>query len=134
MKIKVDYSGKKQVNAHFKNFNIATDQPITSGGEELAPTPFELFLSSMVTCAGIYVRDFCNNRSLPTDGITLEQEVVFNKESKLLEKVSITIKLPSNFIEKYDDAIIHTASLCLVKRQLNPAIVFDVAIVRGSDI
>lgn len=130
MKIKVDFSGKKQVTAHFKNFEIITDQPIAGGGEGLAPAPFELFLSSMATCAGIYVREFCISRSLSTEEVYLEQEMDFNSETKKINKVVITIFIPTNFPEKYDSAIINSAALCLVKRQLATDILFDINITR----
>jgi ribosomal protein S12 methylthiotransferase accessory factor len=130
MKIKVDFRGKKQVTAHFGNFDITTDQPVAAGGEELAPTPFELFLSSLVTCAGIFVREFCIGRSLPTENVYLEQEMEFNKEIKKISKIAIHIFIPQDFPEKYDTAIINSASLCLVKRHLTPDIHFDIDIVR----
>jgi putative redox protein len=130
MKIKVDFSGKKQVTAHFKNFDIITDQPIAAGGEDLAPTPFELFLSSLATCAGIFVREFCIGRSLPTENVYLEQEIDFNKEIKKISKIAIHIFIPKNFPEKYDQAIINSAALCLVKRHLTPDIHFEINIVR----
>lgn len=131
MKISVDFNGKKQVNAHFKDFEINSDQPISSGGEGKAPTPFELFLASMATCAGIYTRDFCITREISTEGITLEQEIVFNKTSKLLEKVFISILVPVSFPSKYDEALIHVASLCLVKKQLREDIELEIKIIRS---
>lgn len=130
MTILVDFEGKKQVNAHFNNFHIHTDQPVISGGEELAPSPFEVFQASLATCAGIYVREFCEKRLLATDMITLEQEIILNKETKLLESVNLIIFVSSDFPEKYDDAMIHTASLCLVKKQLNPSIAFNITVKR----
>lgn len=130
MKISVDFSGKKQVTAHFNNFHIVTDQPVAAGGEGTAPTPFELFLSSMATCAGIFVKEFCLSRSLPTDEVHLEQEIEFNRELKRIDKLAITIFIPSSFPEKYDQAIINSAALCLVKRHLISEINFEINITR----
>mgnify|MGYP002346444904 CR=1 FL=1 len=130
MKIKVDFTGKKQVTAHFKDFEIATDQPVAVGGEGVAPTPFELFLSSMATCAGIFVKEFCDSRSLPTENVYLEQEIDFNREIKQINKIIITIFIPNSFPEKYDQAIINSAALCLVKRHLTSEILFDIKILR----
>lgn len=130
MKILVNFEGKKQVNAHFKKFHLPTDQPMISGGDELAPSPFDVFLSSLATCAGIYVREFCEKREIPTQFISLEQENILDMETKILTCIDLTIFVPSDFPEKYDEAMIHTASLCLVKKQLNPTIKFDITVKR----
>ena len=130
MKINVHFEGNKKVIAQFQDYKVVTDQPITSGGDASAPSPFDMFLSSLATCAGIYVKGFCDNRQLPTNEITLEQNVVMNTETKVLEKISLKIFLPSNFIDKYDEAIINVASLCLVKKQLKESIKFEITIER----
>ena len=71
MEMVIDFPGGARVDAHFGLFTVGTDQPPQGGGEGSAPTPFELFLSSIGTCAGIYVLGFCRQRSLPTDGIRI---------------------------------------------------------------
>ena len=74
--IMVTFPGGKRVDAQVGNFVIATDQPVSGGGGEAAPAPFDLFLASIATCAGIYALGFCQARGLPTEGLVLEQEVI----------------------------------------------------------
>ena len=52
---KITFPGNKKVDAEFNGFTIKTDQPVNQGGVGSAPTPFETFLASLGTCAGIYV-------------------------------------------------------------------------------
>ncbi|WP_091348654.1 OsmC family protein [Anaerobranca gottschalkii] len=42
-----------------------------AGGEGSAPTPFDLFLSSIATCAGVYALGFCQSKGLSTEGLKL---------------------------------------------------------------
>jgi putative redox protein len=113
-------SGAK-VNAEFKNHIIKTDQPVKGGGEDSAPAPFDLFLASIGTCAGIYVKGFCDQRKLPTENIKLLQTMSFNSETRLVDHITLEIKLPADFPEKYKDAVINAANLCAVKKHLaNP--------------
>ena len=63
MELVIDFPGKSRVDAHFGKFTVATDQPPIAS----APSPFDLFLSSIGTCAGIYVLGFCRQRNLPTE-------------------------------------------------------------------
>ena len=71
--MEITFDGGKVVTAHSHNHIIRTDQPVDSGGENSAPAPFELFLASIGTCAGIYVKSFCDNRQIATENIRIIQ-------------------------------------------------------------
>jgi ribosomal protein S12 methylthiotransferase accessory factor len=124
MEIKITFPGGQKVNAELNNRIIPTDQPVTSGGDDSAPTPFDYFLSSLGTCAGIYVLSFCQQRQIATEGLALTQRMEFASSEdgkRRLVKVIMDIDLPSGFPEKYRNAIIKTAELCTVKKVLmNP--------------
>ncbi|MGC9469181.1 MAG: OsmC family protein [Anaerolineae bacterium] len=97
---------------------IRTDQPVSGGGERSAPTPFELFLASMGTCAGIYVLSFCQQRGLPTDEIRIREKVEMDPQTHLVSEVKLEIQLPPDFPRKYESALVRAAELCAVKRHL----------------
>ncbi len=78
MEISIDFPGGTRVNAHFGSFTVATDQPVAFGGENSAPSPFELFLASLATCAGFYVLGFCKSRGISAEGIRLVQKLERN--------------------------------------------------------
>lgn len=118
MDIKVEFAGNKKVYAKINDFVIETDQPEFAGGDNSAPAPFELFMASIATCAGIYVKMFCDNRKLPTENIEITQNAEYNNETGLPTKISINIKLPSDFPEKYKDAVIKVAEKCKVKQTI----------------
>lgn len=131
MAIEVYFAGPKKVNAKLEGFTVETDQPVRAGGNESAPTPFALFLSSLATCAGIYVKGFCDQRGLPTENVTLTLEHITDPIKKSISKFIIRIFVPADFPDKYDNAIIQAAALCAVKRHLDPAIENEITIVRG---
>ncbi|MDZ7634000.1 MAG: OsmC family protein [Bacteroidales bacterium] len=80
---------------------------------------FELFLASIGTCAGNYVKSFCDQRGIPAEGIKIIQSVAFNPEKRVPGRISLDIQLPADFPEKYKAAIINAAELCLVKKTIN---------------
>jgi ribosomal protein S12 methylthiotransferase accessory factor len=131
MSIEVYFAGLKKVNARLEGFTVETDQPVRAGGEGSAPTPFALFLSSLATCAGIYIKGFCDQRSLPSEDIKLTLDYIVDPVSKNIGKFIIKIFVPVGFPEKYDPALVKSASLCSVKRHLNPAIENEIMVVRG---
>jgi ribosomal protein S12 methylthiotransferase accessory factor len=107
--------------AHFRGFDIVTDQPASDGGDNSAPSPFELFLTSLATCAGYFVVAFCQQRDIPTDDIHLVQRMERDDQSHMVSKITIEVSLPPSFPDKYRAAVIRAADLCTVKKHLvNP--------------
>lgn len=123
MEMLIDFPGGSRVDAHFGSFTVATDQPPVAS----APTPFALFLSSIGTCAGIYVLGFCQQRGLPTEGIRIVERVHNNPMSGMVEKIDLEIQVPAEFPEKYRDSLVRSAELCAVKKHLENPPVFEVS-------
>ena len=130
MSIHIYFDGNKKVNADIDGFSVHTDQPVQSGGDSSAPTPFGMFLASLGTCAGIYVKGFCDQRGIDTTDIRLSLDTIHDPVKKRIGKFIIDIHVPKDFPEQYDEALIRTASLCAVKRHLDPSIENDIKIVR----
>jgi len=126
MKIEVFFGENKQVHADIKGFIVKTDQPVKQGGDATAPSPFDLFLASIATCAGIYVKSFCEQRNLPTSQIKIIQEVIFDELTKMVSDIKIEIQLPQEFPEKYKEAVVNAANLCAVKKHLQIPPQFEV--------
>ena len=122
MKMEILFPGGKRVDALFDGFTVQTDQPVSSGGENSAPAPFDLFLASIGTCAGIYILSFCQQRSIPTEEIRLVQNNGRNPETGFLE-IGIDIVVPSGFPEKYRNALIRSAELCAVKKHITDQLI-----------
>lgn len=120
MEMMIDFPGGAQVDAHFGPFTVHTDQP--SGNEYgSGPTPFEVFLSSLGTCAGIYVLGFCRQRGLPTEGIRIIQRANSDRQTGMVNEIEIEILVPPTFPEKYYEALVRSADQCKVKKHMeNP--------------
>jgi len=124
--MEISFDGGKVITAHVHGHDIKTDQPVNQGGENSAPTPFELFLASIGTCAGIYVKIFCDNRKIPADKIKIIQTAEYDKQSGLPLNIRLDIKLPVDFPEVYKEAVIKAAELCKVKKTIANPPQFDV--------
>lgn len=124
--MEITFDGGKIVTAHSHGHIIKTDQPLESGGQNCAPSPFELFLASIATCAGIYVKSFCDNRQIPAENIKIIQTTEYNKETGLPSSVKIDIQLPPDFPEKYTASVLHVAGLCKVKKSIANPPVFEI--------
>lgn len=114
----VTFPGGAAVEAQFEGTTIRTDQPVKHGGGGTAPTPFELFLGSIATCAGFYALRFCQERKIDTEGLALSMSWERDPVTKLIASIRIDMTLPAGFPEKYREAIVRAADQCAVKKHL----------------
>src|SRR5512135_1053634 len=121
MEMIIDFPGGSRVDAHFGPHTVATDQPPVAS----APSPFATFLSSIGTCAGIYVLGFCQQRGLPTEGIRIVQRI-HSGFTGMVDQIDLEIQVPPTFPEKYRDSLIRSADLCAVKKHLEKPPKFDI--------
>ncbi len=122
--ITIRFAGGKKVVAEFNGFAVTTDQPVKFGGEGSAPSPYEYFLASIGTCAGVYVLGFCEKRNIPTENIALRQSLLYRKvegDKIILEKILIEVQVPPAFPQEYHEALIKFIDQCAVKKTImNP--------------
>jgi len=112
VEIKVTFPGAARVDAQYGDMKIVTNQDGT------APAPFALFLASIGTCAGIYVKHFCDQRNIPADDIEIIQHMETDPLTRLVGRINLEIKLPAGFPDKYREAVIRAADQCAVKKHL----------------
>ncbi len=122
-----------RVDALHEGFWIRTDQPVGAGGSGAAPSPFDLFLASIGTCAGFYALRFCQQRNLDTEGLTLSLALQRGPEGKHIASIRIEISLPPTFPEKYRDALLRAVDQCAVKRHILEPPTFEVVALRPGE-
>jgi len=126
--VEVSFPGGLRVDARIGDVVIRTDQPREAGGEGSAPAPFDLFLASLATCAGIYALGYCRARNLPTDGLRLVQTVESDAATKLPTHVRLEVTLPPGFPEHHRPAILRAVAGCKVKKTIAASPSFDVVL------
>jgi putative redox protein len=124
--MEITFDGGKVITAHLNEHIIKTDQSVKSGGQNSAPAPYDLFLASIGTCAGIYVKSFCDQREIPSENIRIIQTVKFDSLTRLPDTIKLEIQLPADFPDKYKTAVINAAELCAVKKTINNPPKFEI--------
>lgn len=121
MEMQIVFPGGAQVDAVMPDGMV-----ITTDQDGSAPSPLSLFLTSIGTCAGIYVLSFCQQRGLPTEGLRIVQRNRTSPQTRMVEEIELDIQLPPDFPEQYREAVIRSASLCAVKKHIENPPRFDV--------
>ncbi len=129
--MEVYFPGGKRVYADYSGFTIETDQPARGGGEGSAPAPFDLFLASIGTCAGIYALGFMQQRGIDPAGSKLKMRTQYNPAVGLIDQIDLELQTPPGFPEKYLDAIINAMELCAVKKHLQQPPKFSITTIGG---
>lgn len=121
MDIEVYFEEGAKVNARMGKHEVRTDQKEYGGGQDSAPAPFDYFLISLATCAGIFIKVFCNKRDIDSSEIRILQKHRNDPQTRKLTGIDLEIVLPDGFPDKYREAVIKAADQCSVKRLLkNP--------------
>lgn len=122
MELTIDFPGESRVDAHFGQFTVRTDQPPAAS----ASSPFDLFLASIGTCAGIYVLGFCQQRGLSTEQMSIVERIHRSPSTGMVDKIDLEIQVPPSFPAKYYDSLVRSAELCAVKKHLENPPKFDI--------
>jgi len=128
MDIELSFPGGKRVVAQVGAHRIETDQPVELGGQDTAPAPFDLFLASIGTCAGIYALGFLQARGLSTEGLRLHQQVDLDPVTHLPRSIRLAITLPSDCPERYRAAVLRAVENCKVKKTIAAMPSFEVVL------
>ena len=126
--MKIEMLDGRKLKASQGNFTIISDQSTEAGGNEDYPEPFDYFLASMPLCAAFYIRKFCQQRDISTEGITVTQQHQSIGDDNYKKRFSISIELPESFPKKYKKAVIAAANTCTVKKVIQAAPEFEISV------
>ena len=126
--IKIAMPGGRLVNASIGARIIATDQPASNGGTDSAPTPFELFLAAIGTCAGHSAAAYCESRGIPTGNLSLEMVCHRSSEERRYDRMSLRLLVPEDFPQRDRIAIERAMNHCSVKKHILQAPEFELAV------
>jgi ribosomal protein S12 methylthiotransferase accessory factor len=129
MDLTITFPGGKRVAAELGGLRVETDQPVAGGGEGSALAPYDLFLASLGTCAGIYALGSLQARKLPTEGLALRQRVTTDPSTGLATAVALELTLPPGVPESHRAAIVRAVEHCKVKKSLASPPSFSVRLV-----
>lgn len=114
----ISFPGGKKADAHVRGFTIHADQKKDSDGDDSAPTPFEIFVASIGTCTGMVALNFCRVRGLDTTGLAIGMEYEKDEKSGRYPEITVSIRLPKDFPEKYRKPFERAVDQCTVKKHI----------------
>jgi putative redox protein len=117
MNILIQFNPEGKIIASYKGKEITMDD-----------SPYMIYLSTVGMCSAVYVRAFFNQRNFDLSQVSLDQQIDYNDETKMVDNIAIHVNLPADFPSKYQNAIKAVVDQCPVKKHfVNPPTVGVIA-------
>jgi ribosomal protein S12 methylthiotransferase accessory factor len=130
MKIEVSLLTGQKLKASFGDHEVISDQGISVGGNAEHPEPFDYFLASMPLCAAFFMRRFCQERDISTEGLfVVQHNENVSGDDKYKKKMTLEVTVPNGFPTKYRKALLAAANTCTVKKVIQAMPDFEIEIV-----
>ena len=123
----ISFPGGMQVQAQYKQFSIVTDQPVVNGGSNAAPSPYDLFLASIGTCAGYYALRYCQSRGFVPKDFEFKITPKWNDKNQLVY-IGINVQTFSSIPPEHCAGLAKAIESCAVKKVLCNAPSIEVSV------
>lgn len=117
-RVRVDHLGGDEFEVSVRQHRLHVDQPIADGGTDRAPTPTELFVSSLAACVAFYARRFLSRHDLPTVGLSVDAEYSMAARPARVEEIKVHLAVPDGVPDEKRAALLAVASHCTVHNTL----------------
>ena len=112
----------------------SADEPLSAGGTDTGPNPYELLLGSLAACTCVTIAWYCRHKGLPLDEVRVhlshdktykeDCEDSENKGAKI-DKISRTIELDGDLDAAQRQRMLEIADRCPVHKTLHNEIVVE---------
>jgi putative redox protein len=110
---------------------LASDEPLTVGGTDTGPTPYDLLLAALGTCASMTAGVYARRKGWPLESVTVrlthsrihaaDCENCETKEVRL-ERIDVVIELTGLLTEQQRARLLEITERCPVQRTLESRI------------
>lgn len=108
----ITHEGGLRFVAQVRSHRIVVDQPSHAGGDDAGPMPVELLGASLGTCIALYVKQFCQSRGLPYDGMRVELEQHGAQNPNRIGEFVVRVVLPTALPEHYATLLERVVKSC----------------------
>jgi len=134
--VTVEHRHGDQFAIHIRDHVVVVDQPADVGGDDVGPTPTELFVASLVSCVAFYAHRHLRRHRLDSTGLRVTAGYRMVSRPARVSDVEIRLHLPPDFPPARRDALLAVAGHCTVHNSIvsRPAITIEVAEVVAGDL
>jgi uncharacterized OsmC-like protein len=116
--VHVTHLGGDRFEIGVRQHRLEVDQPVADGGDDQAPTPTELFVSSLAACVAFYARRYLARHNLPAEGLVVHTDFTMAARPARVGQIKLHLDLPAGLPQERRAALLAVASHCTVHNTL----------------
>ena len=116
-----DRAAKMKHTVKVRQHSFAVDEPESNGGEDLGPTPHELYDSALAACKAMTTLWYANRKHIPVEDIEVTVDRDDREERKGIYRLHVTLALTGPLTEEQRQELLNVASKCPVHRLMTQA-------------
>jgi putative redox protein len=100
-----------------RGHELSTDQPVEDGGDDTAPTPTELFVTSLAACVCFYAERFLRRHGLSAEGLQVGCDYTWAEKPHRVGAIRLSVLAPT-VTDANRDAFVRVIEHCTVHNSL----------------
>jgi putative redox protein len=119
-RIEVVHETGLRFRADIQGHPLVFDQPIDQGGDDLGPTPTDVFVASLAGCVAYYAVRFLERHGQPTEGLRVGAEFAMAAHPARVGSIELVLTVP-NLPQALRAPLLAVAEHCTVHNSMRRA-------------
>lgn len=116
--ITVHHQGEDRFRIDVRGHTVLVDQPFDAGGEDTAPTPTELLVTSLASCVAFFVRRYLARHGIGTEGMAVAAWYEMASRPSRVGAIRIEVTTPPGLPPENRKPLLAVANGCTVHNTL----------------
>ena len=131
MDMEIYFPGNKRVYANYGGFTIETDQPARAAATTRRRRRSICFSPPSAPAPASMPSTSCSSAASTLRAPSSPCAPTLTRLLGLIDKITLELKMPAGFPDKYRDAVVNAMNLCAVKKHLAQPPSFEITTVAG---
>ena len=116
-----DRSHKMKHTVHVRQHTFVVDEPATNGGEDLGPTPHDVYDSALGACKALTTLWYARRRQMPIEDIRVTVERDDSDERRGSYRLRVTLDLRGALTDAQRQELLTVAGKCPLHKLMTQA-------------
>lgn len=116
-----DRARKMKHVVHVRQHTLAVDEPDANGGEDLGPTPHEVYDSALGACKALTLVWYARRKNLPLEDVQVSVERDDSEERAGVYRLKVVLALGGPLSDEQRQELLRVAEKCPVHKLMTQA-------------